>query len=283
MKNSIVSIVLYGIVCLTSTLHGSDDSLITNGNVLRQKDSPLFKETYSEMVFQTIRSDIDFSQKITLMSAFFEAGADINGKDYEGRTALHLLTESYKNNAILIKYLIKKNADLTITNEDGNTALHLTLKNNSFSNFVAIIKNSNPFIVNIRDEKGYTALHLACSKNKLDQRYYIVYELIRHGADVNMNQDTNDNALNLACSHLNNMSIYYNIVELLIQAGASCLNVCSEGYTPFILATENIKKTNKNNSTFVLYVMHKQIKKWSKTKPTNNQKEIKKRKRSLSL
>lgn len=72
---------------------------------------------------------------IELVKYLVSNGADINVKDYDGNTLLHmavkLMIESYSIELIeLIKYLISETEQLNEQNIQGNTPLHLSVINN---------------------------------------------------------------------------------------------------------------------------------------------------------
>jgi len=113
---------------------------------------------------------------------------DINLKNDEGDTALHLLLKQTFNNfsleiihlaSILIKYI-----DCNIQNNQGQTPLHLYCDTNHTSDiiFESLVKHTN---INIKDIHGYTALKYCVSlvsEGNLNDKSGLIHYLIKYGS-----------------------------------------------------------------------------------------------------
>ena len=51
-------------------------------------------------------------------------GADINAKDLEGNSVLHLLVKNKNSNLEAIRFLVEKGADIHSKNKEGRTLFH---------------------------------------------------------------------------------------------------------------------------------------------------------------
>lgn len=118
-------------------------------------------------------------------------GADINSKDNQGRTALHLAAE--RGDALVAEYLIFYNADIDAVDREGRTPLHLAAENGR-EDMVKLL-GGHRAKVNLRDKKGQTPLHLAAEAGSANIVKYLVIE---RGADVYINDNKGQSPLDLA-------------------------------------------------------------------------------------
>jgi ankyrin repeat protein len=97
------------------------------------------------------------------LDALINYGADLNAKDAEGNTALHLL--AVRLNTKLFKHLIDKGADIACQNNKMETVLHVATTqrvNPNIDKFIpAILKKLTENVIRQKDQKGKTALLLA--------------------------------------------------------------------------------------------------------------------------
>lgn len=136
---------------------------------------------------------------------------DVNIKDDEGNTALHVAIE--KMNSDIVNKLIEiPQVDFSITNKDGLNSLHLAaLKGNT----VVVEKMSeNKDIVDLQEEnEGYTALHFAA----VNGHYCVVERLLTQAScSINIPNKGKETPLFLAAREG-----YCDVVELLQLAGAN--------------------------------------------------------------
>ena len=105
---------------------------------------------------------------------------DINNRDIEAKTALHLSCEyGHKKCAAL---LLKNEADQYATDFDGRTGLHIAASLGYTSVCEVILTSNSNSPLKIRDRKGNSPLFLAVMGN----HHKIVQQLIQHGAPINM-------------------------------------------------------------------------------------------------
>jgi ankyrin repeat protein len=70
---------------------------------------------------------MDFGCEPQIVRFFLDAGADVNTRDQEGRTALMHVAESAPGNLEIARILISAGADVNLTDNDGCTALEIAM------------------------------------------------------------------------------------------------------------------------------------------------------------
>lgn len=86
-------------------------------------------------------SDKDIDDVIGLLELFIDAGADVNAKDYDGDTPLHLAVEC--RDYEIIKFLIENGADPTIKNKENKTPLDIVKNAPSFDEeFIKLLEEA---------------------------------------------------------------------------------------------------------------------------------------------
>jgi ankyrin repeat protein len=112
-----------------------------------------------------------------LVRLLIERGADIEAKDKDGQTVLHVAARGdYPITALLLEH----GADVNVTDVHGITPLHAASRENSDGNIVKLLVAQGA-VVNARDEDGYTPLHVAC----FGGNSAAIQLLLAHGAIVN--------------------------------------------------------------------------------------------------
>lgn len=81
--------------------------------------------------------------------------SDVNTKDEDGNTALHLA----KNNAEIVKILIENGAEANSKNNEGNTPLHVAAANNTYDIVNILIDNGAN--INLKNKNHFTPLDVA--------------------------------------------------------------------------------------------------------------------------
>ncbi|EAY14725.1 ankyrin repeat protein, putative [Trichomonas vaginalis G3] len=113
----------------------------------------------------------------SLLEYFLSHGANINEKDKNGKTALHIA--AWRDNKETAEVLISHGANINGKDKDGKTALHIAARNNYTETAeVLILHGAN---INEKDKDGKTALHIAARNNYTETAEV----LISHGANIN--------------------------------------------------------------------------------------------------
>ncbi len=155
---------------------------------------------------------------IERVSTLIANGADVNAKDFYGRTALMEGTlidvpvlEGTKEGYIdIVKFLLEHDADVNIKDGYGQTALHHAKQD---SNIAKLLLECGAD-VNAKDDSGETALISALHYGSIDT-VYVLLEHISEMKDINAKTEEGYTALLLA-----EMKNYQDIVDLLKKAGA---------------------------------------------------------------
>lgn len=144
---------------------------------------------------------------IAIVKILLEKGVEINAKNNWGETALYLATS--KGDAATVQELLDKGADINAKNNWGVTPLFMAVSK-GYSSIVQILLTSGAD-VNARDNDGKTVLMEATEKGYTD----IVEALLKEGAEVNVESNYQLTALRIARERGRT-----EIVEILIQHGA---------------------------------------------------------------
>ncbi len=106
----------------------------------------------SEALFKAIDDD-----DVEVIKRAIEAGADVNAKNDDGRTPLHLA--AYGNSKKIMDTLIAAGADVNAKDNHGDTPLYGAVRSNSKESMDALLAAGVD--VNSRDNNGLTPLNLA--------------------------------------------------------------------------------------------------------------------------
>jgi ankyrin repeat protein len=174
-----------------------------------------------------------FSDDFECTKLLIENGANINGKDINGKTALmYALSKGQFVNEEIIHYLLNNGANIEQKDDFGWTALFYSIEFGDPYKIIELLLKNNA-ILTVVSKIGNTPLQIACKRRNLE----IVKLLFDYGAKITINsQDiAGDTALILATG--NNK---YDIVKYLLENGADPMIKDSLGKTALKYAKENI-------------------------------------------
>ncbi|EAY03876.1 ankyrin repeat protein, putative [Trichomonas vaginalis G3] len=165
----------------------------------------------------------------SLYEYFLSLGANINGKNECGQTALHIAAMYNRKEAA--EFLISHGANINGKNECGQTALHIAAMYNRKEAAEFLI--SHGANINEKNEYGETALYTAAWNNSKE----IAELLISHGADIN-----EKNICGLTTLHIAAKNNSKETAELLISYGANINEKDICGLTALHIAAKNNSK-----------------------------------------
>jgi ankyrin repeat protein len=205
---------------------------------------------------------------IDKVKQYIELVGDVNAKDEDDNTLLHLVPSDALSSFAIVKYLVENNADVNAKNIDGMTPLHVICDTNGghpptnidikifkylvdkganvnsktgrgltplhyTSAGIEILKIliKNDADVNAKDEDGWTPLHTACWYESLE----IVKCLVNNRADVNAKNNDGETPLHYACD---NSDYAYTIFKYLVDKGADINAKNKHGKTPGDIARQ---------------------------------------------
>lgn len=108
--------------------------------------------------------------------------ADIHAQDKQGDTPLHVVVTNSKNTTLI--NIVASKGDIAVQNKKGDTPLHAAvLADNmaAINALVGVMYDRDKNIINTQNYNGKTPLHLAAAKGSIE----VAKKLIQQGADVN--------------------------------------------------------------------------------------------------
>jgi ankyrin repeat protein len=111
-----------------------------------------YKSGYSQELLESVSKG-----ELSKVKDFVNKGADINIKNKDGKTPLHIAVEN--NYEDIIKFLLENKADVNVKDNEGNTPLHIAIKKGNYFVIKELIKFGAD--KNAKNNKGETPLDLA--------------------------------------------------------------------------------------------------------------------------
>ena len=163
-------------------------------------------------------------------------GADVNYVDESGNFALLLASNSDFNYEVA-KFLIKKGANVNLANSNGETALMKSCEEQYNSSKVLKLLIKSGAHVNAVNKSGESALIIACHYLWFDHMLYkTASTLLKHRAEINMQDNDGWSALMRVCQHFADFS---RTINCLLHNGARVNLQNSEGKTALMIACDD--------------------------------------------
>ena len=106
-------------------LEGLIEALEAHPNLLNFQPGVASRTPLMRIINQISMENVPDDDYYTLIDELINRGADLNLKDKDGNTALHLAVNTC--DSIVIESLLEAGANINLKNKDGDTALHLAV------------------------------------------------------------------------------------------------------------------------------------------------------------
>ena len=172
------------------------------------------------------------TEQLNLVRFFIERGANVNAEDKRGQTPLHrVLNSKYsyslKKNFSVAQLFVERGADVNARDEYHETPLHAA----SYFPELKLVRMllDHGAKANAGDNRGRTPLHrVSKGKNCSDEdRFGAAKLLIERGADVNARDHRNKTPLHVASNFME-----HNLVRMFLDRGANANAEDNRGRTP---------------------------------------------------
>ena len=181
-------------------------------------------------------------RNINAIQVLLRAGADVNGRDTDGRTPL-IVAGDYSYEALpMVKLLVEAGADLNAQDSKGNTALLLAIGQTAKIDAYLIEHGAD---VNLASHEGLTPLMRAAERGAFD----IARALIERGADVHARMKNGLTAVHYAAGHkgddwgepkqTTDRRNQLELISILEGKGADLKGPTNEGQSALFFATQS--------------------------------------------
>lgn len=169
-------------------------------------------------------------QKYDIIKEILNTNSNINYKDIDGNTALHLVIKHMKKNTIeIIKLLLIKKIGINYTNNIGQNALHMAIENNNIEITKLLLENKINYDTETNDNH-LTPILLATLQNNVD----ICKLLLTYPININCQDVYGNTILDYAIINKSKqlIDLYYNIVDvnLINISGEIAINLFFNNY-----------------------------------------------------
>ena len=162
---------------------------------------------------------------VQLARLLIESGVEVDAKDYQGRTPLHVA--SWKGHKGIVALLLENGADAkAVGDECGWNALHFAAEAGHESVVLFLLDNTDLEVDSV-SAAGQTALHWAA----FNEHSHVVELLYERGADVNARNARGETAL-----HYSALLRHIDMLKQLLKYGASVNSRTDSGQTVLELA-----------------------------------------------
>lgn len=189
---------------------------------------------------------------ISAVETLLQAGADVDSKDKNGKTALHKAAERGDSRAVSV--LLKFGADMTVEDDKGRNAAHCAVSSYHLDTIKILVEAGAD--LNCTDREGCTLIHRALkSPDKFDgvsaaSVLKIVYlEIIRYLSkntpdiveNVRRLNKSGNSCIHFAVQNLfehDKYNLFSDVINILMEAGASINIPNRDGLSPLRLAVQ---------------------------------------------
>jgi ankyrin repeat protein len=173
---------------------------------------------------------VKYERPVEVAQLLVRNNADVNYQGDDGKTPLHLLSESQIDEAGVLNLallLLKHGAELNTRDKDNETPLHLAVGRDRTK--LAEILLEHGADATAEDNKGRTILHRLLSESRNDDEGGVInlaLLLLKHGAGVNRQDEDNETPFHLAVGRDRT-----NLAVILLEHGADATAEDNKGRT----------------------------------------------------
>lgn len=193
--------------------------------------------SYLHMVFNRPADE----NKTLIMKKLLDKGLDVNGKDNNDDTPLHLMAAIADCESM--RFLVENGADVQARNRLGENVLHTLVSSNEFDGFPHSLNFLMEMGININetDLNGKTAIHHALMSKDTDEK--AIEEILKLGIKINVKDIYGRNELYEAIKEVDaeyspsDLDRRAAVIRILANAGVDVNEGDMYGITPLHLAT----------------------------------------------
>ena len=225
---------------------GVGNSLAMTAVLLEAGADPNLRASFVNVAggWTPLRAWVSVGQDPDILAALLEAGTDIETRDDDGNSLLHLAAE--RDKPATVAALLEAGANLGVRDPSGRTPLHAAAASTAVGSRLAssaaiavlLEAGADP---NARDDAGYTALQLAPG----DSTGLITALMEAHAGGIVHDPNAHD-AFGYSALHAAARANSPRLIAALVAAGADVDALDNDGYTPLLVAAGAKRRTGRN-------------------------------------
>jgi ankyrin repeat protein len=172
------------------------------------------------------------SNSTEIVKLLIDRGIDVEGRDCDGRTPLHLCCREGHHDGLVI--LLEKGANINAKDSMNQTPLYEAILRHNYDCVKMILDHGAD--INAVNNSGETVLHAAVGAVE-GSNYHCIEMLLDHRADINAVNNSGKTVLHAAVGAIDGTN--YNCIKMLLDKGADINAVDNSGKTVLHAALED--------------------------------------------